>query len=112
MCGETVAEILGTSAVVVNDLKSRRQRDYDFDWNKIMQVNGDTGVKLQYTHSRLFSLNRLCGVTEASELNLDLLKEPEAQKLIFDIVRYPEAVFNAVETLESCSLVNYLFALR
>lgn len=37
-CKESVADILGTSAIIVNDLKQRRQRDYDFDWNKTLQM--------------------------------------------------------------------------
>lgn len=106
-----MADTLGSSAVIVNDLKQRRMRDYDFDWNKILQVNGDTGVKLQYTHCRLFSLNQLSGVIEAETLNLELLQEPEAQRLIFEVARYPEIIYNCTESLESCGLVNYLFGL-
>jgi arginyl-tRNA synthetase len=32
------ADVLAVSAVVVNDLKQRRQRDYDFDWDRALQV--------------------------------------------------------------------------
>lgn len=106
-----MADILGSSAVIVNDLKQRRQRDYEFDWNNVLQVNGDTGVKLQYTHCRLFSLNQLCGAKEADKINLELLQEPEAQRLIFEILRYPETIQNCSESLEACGLVNYLFGL-
>lgn len=102
---------MGSSAVIVNDLKQRRQRDYDFSWDKILQMSGDTGVKLQYTHCRLNSLNLLCGATEANEVNLELLQEPEAQRLIFEILRYPEAILNCTEKLEASDLVNYLFSL-
>ncbi|XP_074038000.1 arginyl-tRNA synthetase, mitochondrial isoform X2 [Leptinotarsa decemlineata] len=35
--GET-ADILGISCVIVNDLKRRRQKDYQFDWDKVLQV--------------------------------------------------------------------------
>jgi arginyl-tRNA synthetase len=35
---DKIADILGTTAVIVNDLKQRRQRDYDFDWDKALQV--------------------------------------------------------------------------
>lgn len=106
-----MADVLGSSAVIVNDLKQRRQRDYDFDWDKILQVNGDTGVKFQYTHCRLNSLNLRCGVTEAESVNLELLGEPEAKQLIIEILRYPEAILQCTETLEACALVKYLFTL-
>jgi arginyl-tRNA synthetase len=110
-CGDAVADVLGSSAVIINDLKQRRMRDYQFDWDKILQVNGDTGVKLQYTHCRLFSLSQLNQIKEADELNLELLQEPEAKRLILEILRYPEVIINSNETLEACGLVNYLFGL-
>lgn len=106
-----MADILGSTAVIVNDLKQRRERDYDFDWNNVLQMNGDTGIKLQYTHCRLHSLNELCGVEEAKSLDLKLVEEPHAQRLIFEILRYPEVIFNCADSLESCGLVNYLFVL-
>ena len=54
---KTIADVLGVSAVITNDLKQRRQRDYDFDWKKALQVSGDTGIKLQYTHTIIFLVN-------------------------------------------------------
>ncbi|KAG5675372.1 hypothetical protein PVAND_005281 [Polypedilum vanderplanki] len=111
-CGESIADILGTSAIIVNDLKQRRQRDYEFDWNKILQVTGDTGIKFQYTHCRLYSLqNQNSHIQEAEELNFDLLKEQEAQQLIFLILKYPEIIYHSYEELESCILVKYTFDL-
>ena len=31
-------DILGVSAVIVNDLKQKRTHDYDFDWDKALDV--------------------------------------------------------------------------
>lgn len=111
-CGETVADILGTSAIVINDLRQRRQRDYEFNWNKILQLSGDSGVKFQYTHCRLYSLQRENkNLNEPDELNIALLKEPEAQDLIYLILKYPEIIHHSHAELESCVLVKYLFDL-
>jgi arginyl-tRNA synthetase len=111
-CGESIADVLGISAIIVNDLKQRRQRDYDFDWNKILQVNGDTGIKFQYSHCRLFNLEQANqNISEAEELNLDLLSEPEAQHLIYLILKYPETIYHSYDELESCVLVKYMFDL-
>ena len=33
-----VSDILGVSCVIINDLKQRRQKDYDFTWDKVLQV--------------------------------------------------------------------------
>jgi arginyl-tRNA synthetase len=35
---ERTADILGTSAVIISDLKQRRKRSYEFDWNRALQV--------------------------------------------------------------------------
>lgn len=113
---DETADTLGISAVIVNDLKQRRQRDYEFDWSKALQMNGDTGIKLQYTHCRLCSLAAMTDHIEADDggdrSRIDLLREPEAEQLIFELARYEEIVFRAQHTLEPCVLVNYLFSLR
>ena len=51
-----VADNLGISAVLINDLKQKRNRSYEFSWEKALVGKGDSGIKLQYTHCRLHSL--------------------------------------------------------
>ena len=53
---EGVAEAVGVGAVIFNDLKNYRIRDINFDWDEIINFNGETGVYLQYTHARACSL--------------------------------------------------------
>ncbi|KAH8329804.1 hypothetical protein KR074_010423, partial [Drosophila pseudoananassae] len=112
---EHVCDILGVSAVLVNVLKQRRQRDYDFNWNQALQVNGDTGIKLQYTHCRLNNL-----LENFKEVDLDDIRpnwdhfatEPlEALDLVYELARFDQNVWHSKEQLETCVLVNYLFGL-
>ncbi|XP_013108976.2 probable arginine--tRNA ligase, mitochondrial [Stomoxys calcitrans] len=108
-----VADVLGVSAVIINDLKQRRQRDYEFNWDKALQMNGDTGIKLQYTHCRLYSLleqNDHIHVTNEN-LAMECLKEPEALDLLNELAKYPQILWQAKENLEACILVNYLFGI-
>lgn len=111
------ADVLGMSAVIVNDLKQRRTRDYVFDWDHALQMNGDTGIRLQYTHCRLCSLADACselgdvvdeGTTAA---RVEMLREPEAERLLFEMARYADVLERSEETLEACVLVVYLFGL-
>lgn len=105
---ERTADILGTSAVIINDLKQRRKRDYEFDWNRALQVQGDTGVKLQYTHCRLCSLEKNSGATLPLECDSSVLQEREAVLLVKNIARFNEVIMKTYEDLEACILVNYL----
>jgi len=112
-----VAEQVGISSLIVNDLKQRRTKDYKFSWERALSDSGDTGVKLQYTHARLCSLLAKCGefgeVGEVGEEDEpgDLLTEPCALELVFVIARYDEVLSSAYHSLEPHQLVLYLFSL-
>lgn len=112
--------MLGISAVIVNDLKQRRQRDYDFDWDRALQTNGDTGIKMQYTHCRLQSLMEKQGDQIATLSDEDILhftsfdqvsNDADANHLITVISQFAQTIESTTESLEACVLVNYLFAL-
>lgn len=106
-----ISDILGVSCVIINDLKQRRQKDYDFSWDKVLQIKGDSGVSLQYTHCRLCSLEKNCGVTPANDCIPELLDNPEALVLIKELGRFHETLHNSKNQQEACILVTYLFHL-
>lgn len=33
-----ISDILGMSAIIINDLKQRRKKDYNFSWDSALQV--------------------------------------------------------------------------
>ena len=47
-----VSDVLATTAVIINDLKQRRNKNYVFSWENALHSKGDSGIKLQYTHAR------------------------------------------------------------
>ncbi|XP_018325426.1 probable arginine--tRNA ligase, mitochondrial [Agrilus planipennis] len=102
-------DILAVSCVIVNDLKQRRQRDYKFNWEKALQADGDTGIKLQYTHSRLCSLQNNSGVIPAGVCRPELVDEPEVTNIVREIGRFQDILMKTEEQLEACILVVYLF---
>ncbi|XP_017775115.1 PREDICTED: probable arginine--tRNA ligase, mitochondrial [Nicrophorus vespilloides] len=106
-----VSDILGISCVIINDLKQRRQRDYEFSWDRALQVQGDSGIKLQYTHCRLWNLEKNSGVVASSICLPELLIEPELVLLIRELSRFQDVLHRAEEQLEACILVSYLFQL-
>jgi len=106
---ERTAEAVGLSAVVVQDLKTKRVKGYKFDWNRILKAEGDTGPFLQYTHARLFSISKLGGVAIDVNCSLDGLTEPVARDLVDLLSRYDETLDRSLATLEPAVLVQYLF---
>jgi len=108
---DKVADIIGLSAVFIQDMQALRAKDYDFDWKRIFQTNGHTGPYLQFAHARLCGVERKGGVEINPNANLDLLVEEEALNLAIFIARYPEALQTAANQSEPSILVGFLFEL-
>ncbi|CAG0893753.1 unnamed protein product [Darwinula stevensoni] len=113
---EEVADNLGITAVIINDFKQRRTKDYDFSWDRALQSTGESGIALQYAHSRLCSLEENCGVSLPNQwesLSLaDLGLNPQATLLAAQLSRVDEVMEESVARLEPCIIVKYLFSLR
>ncbi|CAE1254519.1 RARS [Acanthosepion pharaonis] len=108
---DAVADILGISSILVQDLKERRNRDYKFNWEKCLNFKADSGVFLQYAHARLNSLQLTCGTQLSNQVDYSLLQEQDAFKLVLHICRYDEVLRDTMQTFEPCIVVQYLFQL-
>lgn len=117
---DQVLDILGTTAVIVNDFASKRLQNYDFTWERAVKSTGTSGIRLQYTHCRLFSLISKENHTTSSLLEVfedhpgfltGQLTEKEAQNLLWRIAVFDEAVRDAYVHLEPNVLLRYLFSL-
>jgi arginyl-tRNA synthetase len=73
-----VARAVGQAAVLFASLSVRRNKTVDFDWQRIVSFEGETGPYVQYTHARLCSVLRKAGrpVPEAPDWSR-LLTEDE-----------------------------------
>ena len=110
---DKVAEILGISAVMVQDMTGKRVNNYPFDIARMTSFEGDTGPYLQYAHARLCSIARKSGhsVESLHDADFSLLKEPHAIDLLRLMAQFPDQVLQTFGTLEATNLLTYLFRL-
>lgn len=117
---EKTADVLGMTAVKIQDMTGKRINDYNFDWNRMLSFEGDTGPYLQYNHTRLCSVERKVQETDGlvlsepldpSGLRLDLLAEPKARDLVMLLAQWPEVVRRALDDLQPSTIVQYCFKL-
>ncbi len=59
---EDVAKKVGIGAIIFNDLSNSRVKDEVFDWNTILNFQGETGPYIQYTYVRTKSVLEKSGV--------------------------------------------------
>ncbi|XP_041043162.1 probable arginine--tRNA ligase, mitochondrial [Carcharodon carcharias] len=108
---EDTAEKVGVAALIIQDFKGPLLSDYEFDWDRVLQSQGDTGVFLQYTHARLCSLQRTCQNDVQAQFNPAYLQDPQAITLLQHLLRYDEVLYQVSEDLQPKHLVNYLIML-
>lgn len=109
---EQVAEQVGIGAVVFHNLKNSRMRDIIFDWNEVLNFDGETGPYLQYTHARCMSLLRKSG-QQQFDLPQDLtgLADETAQQVLKRLSLFPEIIVRAAESYEPSTMSRYLLDL-
>ncbi|XP_006792690.1 probable arginine--tRNA ligase, mitochondrial [Neolamprologus brichardi] len=108
---EDTAEKVGISALIIQDFKGPLQSDYKFDWDRMLQAQGDTGVFLQYTHARLCSLKQTNKGVEAVAFDPSLLSEQTCTAILQHLLRYDEVLYQSAQDLQPKHLVNFLLKL-
>ncbi|PWW72533.1 arginyl-tRNA synthetase [Tuber magnatum] len=108
---EMVADVIGRTAVMIQDMSGKRINNYTFDMARMTSFEGDTGPYLQYAHSRLSSIQRKAGIPTEELLKADfsLLTEDHATNLVRCLAQYPDVLQNTLKTLEPTTVVTYLF---
>ncbi|KAM3861583.1 putative arginine--tRNA ligase, mitochondrial [Diretmus argenteus] len=108
---EDTAEKVGISALIVQDFKGPLQSDYRFDWDRLLQARGDTGVFMQYTHARLCSLIQRNEGGETGTFDPSLLLEQTSIAILQHLLRYDEVLYQSAHDLQPKHLVNFLLKL-
>ncbi|KAJ2712515.1 arginyl-tRNA synthetase [Coemansia spiralis] len=108
---EHTADVLGMSAVFIQNMSAKRIKDHNFSWDRMLGARGDTGPFLQYTHARLCSLKHTTCVKINPDANVSLLTEDAAHRIIMLVACYPDVLAAAIVSLEPCTVVQYLFKL-
>lgn len=110
---DSVAEKLGISAIIMRDFSGKLKKDYQFDWDRVLQSLGNTGVFLQYTHARLYSIEDQASVPipPASAIDPTHLQDSEAIELLEHLAIFDSILLGAQEELQPSVIASYLFKL-
>jgi arginyl-tRNA synthetase len=108
---EKVAFDVGIGAVVFADLSTRRQKDVNFDWEEVLNFEGQSGPYIQYTHARLCSLMRKYGKPIRKDVNFTLLNTDEEYSIAKSLLDYPRQIKLAAESYEPSVISSYLLDL-
>ncbi len=106
---DEIARQVGVGAVVFGDLKNGRIKDVVFDWEEILNFDGETGPYVQYTHARVCSLLRRAGSETTPELSsAETLTEEHGLPLVKLLGDFSQVVERSARTFEPSLLSRYL----
>ena len=109
---EEVAKKVGIGAVIFNDLANSRIKDEIFDWNQILNFQGETGPYIQYTYVRTKSvLERVGYLLDDSEIKLENLEDEYSQNILKIIYNFEDILIQVTEKEEPSILSRYLIDL-
>ncbi|MBO6092437.1 MAG: arginine--tRNA ligase, partial [Oscillospiraceae bacterium] len=97
---EKVARQVGIGAVIYTDLSNNRIKDIDFQWDRALNFDGESGPYVQYTHARCCSVLRKAGETDLSDMDWNALTDDEALSLLLLMSRFPDVVKEAAAKYE------------
>ncbi|MDN0193454.1 arginine--tRNA ligase [Streptomyces sp. S.PNR 29] len=101
---------VGIGAVKYADLSTSANRDYKFDLDQMVSLNGDTSVYLQYAYARIQSILRKAGdVRPSAHPELELAAAERALGLHVDA--FAETVAEAAAEYAPHKLAAYLYQL-
>ena len=109
---EETAKVVGIGAVIFQELSNGRIKDYVFEWDRILNFDGETGPYVQYTHARAASVLRNSGLDieklDPKDLDMSYVMSPAAYELIKLIYRFPSVVLDAGEKYEPSVLTRHI----
>ena len=97
---EEVAKMVGTGAIVFQELFNQRIKDYVFDWDKTLSFEGETGPYAQYTYARCKSLIEKNDGFDPAKVDFNLVKD-EAYEILKYVYDLPRTIVLAMEKYEA-----------
>ncbi|KAJ9107601.1 hypothetical protein QFC21_001060 [Naganishia friedmannii] len=112
---EHVSDIIGQTAVKIQDMSAKRINDYEFNISRMTSFEGDTGPYIQYSHVRLCSVQRknpnILLPEDLTQVKTSLLSEPKAREIIYILSTYPQVIRDAFVDYQPSTIVTFCFKL-
>lgn len=105
---DETAKIVGIGAVKFQELYNNRIKDYVFDWDEVLNFDGETGPYVQYTYARAKSVLRKAEVESFDEVEFTNLKTYEEFALVKTLAEFGNVVAKACEKYEPSLVTRHL----
>ena len=105
-----IARVIGIAALKYNDLSQNRQSDIAFQWDKMLNLEGNSAPYLMYSYARLKSILRKAGRVPRA-FKPETFTSPLEFGLVVKLIRFPEVLHEITQSYFPHRLTDYLYEL-
>jgi arginyl-tRNA synthetase len=105
---KAVAEQVGVGAIIFNDLVNDRVKDVDFEWERVIDFEGNSGPFVQYCNVRCKSVLRKAAPADLGQGFLTPLLEAEELQLMWALLGFEKVLEDSYRMFKPHVLANYL----
>ena len=104
-----ISKMIGIGAIKYADLSIDRNKNYVFDWDKMLSFDGNTAPYLQYAHARICSIFRKSSISRESTFNSEILVVNDFEKsLSKSLIGFSESIDETINSYSPHRLAVYL----
>ena len=109
---EEEATKIGIGAVIFSNLCSTIIKDQIFDWDNVLNFNGETGPYIQYIYVRTKSvLEKVQNIPDIKDVKFELLQDKSSLKVLTSLYNFENILMQVVQKNEPSILARYLIEL-
>ncbi len=108
---DRISRVVGIGAVKYADVSKNRASDYVFDWDTMLNFDGNTAPYLQYAYARIQSLFRRGGVDPSGLTDVPVVSNETERRLGVALLRFQETLEQVASEALPHYLSGYLYGL-
>lgn len=97
---DEIAEEVGIGAIIFEDLFNSRIKNVVFDFDRMLNFDGETGPYAQYTHARACSIIKRAGIDVDENIDYSLLNDEASFNVCKVINEFPDKLAEAADKNE------------
>ncbi len=106
-----IAQAVGLGAIIFNDLRTKRTKDVEFDWDRVLNFEGATGPYCQNAHVRCCGIMRKYSGKVAESVEFTVLSSDEEFDLVKRLGELPGFIARAAAEYEPSLIAVYMLEL-
>ena len=104
------AKKIAYGAVKYAMLKTSNERNVVFDWENVLNFEGDSSLYIQYNYARIMSMLKKMDV-QSNHVDVSLLSETSEYELIKKLSEFPEVISKSMQSLSINGIASYVYSL-